>query len=111
MPSIMGAFDAYLYQKSSEHASLDSHRTSTPRRSHQVGGFAHLSPCVQKILSNVPEQEISKKFSSEEALGPRRNRFAYRSLRGAERNSTMNRSNENLDIISPGDQFISDPTV
>ncbi|XP_019770731.2 uncharacterized protein LOC109544820 isoform X1 [Dendroctonus ponderosae] len=102
MPSIMGAFDAYLHQKSSEHASLDPHRTSTPKRSHQLGGFAHLSPCVQKILSNVPEQEISKKFSSEEALGPRRSRFAYRSLRGAERNSTMNRSTENLDIISPG---------
>ncbi|XP_066148186.1 uncharacterized protein [Euwallacea fornicatus] len=97
MPSIMGAFDAYLYHKNVDHP----HKTSTPKRSHQLSSFTHLSPCVQKILSNVPEQEISKKFSSEETLGPRRSRL-YRSLRHAERANGLNKSNESLDIISPG---------
>lgn len=98
MPSIMGVFDAYIIHKESNR----SYKTSTPKRSHQLNNFAHLSPCVQKILSNVPEQEISKKFSSEETLGPRRNRFSYRSMRSSDKNNALNRSNESLDIISPG---------
>nr|CAH7713843.1 unnamed protein product [Callosobruchus chinensis] len=72
MPSIMGAFDAIIgggtQKERNCEGSGDQIRTSTPKRSHQAGNFANLSPCVQKILSNVPEQEISKRFSSEEAL-------------------------------------------
>ncbi|XP_060519561.1 uncharacterized protein LOC132697864 isoform X2 [Cylas formicarius] len=102
MPSIMGVFDAYLGETIKETNFDACVKTSTPKRSHQLGNFAHLSPCVQKILSNVPEQEISKKFSSDEVLGPKRlgsNRFAYRSVRSPEK--AINKSNENLDIISP----------
>lgn len=103
MPSIMGAFDAYLHQKNSEHSDSEQPRTSTPKRSHQLSNFANLSPCVQKILSNVPEQEISKKFSSEETLGIRRNRCGYRSLREGGKAFGLNKSNESLDIISAGE--------
>ncbi|CAH1125212.1 unnamed protein product [Ceutorhynchus assimilis] len=94
MPSIMGAFDAYLNRDSET-----SFKTSTPKRTHQFSNFTHLSPCVQKILSNVPEQEVNKKFYSEETLSTRRNRYGYRSLR----TTTDNKSQENLDYnISPG---------
>lgn len=101
MPSIMGAFDAIIGNQSTKNKDLDVEiKTSTPRRSHQVSNFANLSPCVQKILSNVPEQEISKKFCSEETLGPRKfgNKQFYRSMRSPEKN--LNKSNENLEIIS-----------
>ncbi|XP_030746496.1 pleckstrin homology domain-containing family G member 2-like isoform X2 [Sitophilus oryzae] len=106
MPSIMGAFDAYLTQKKQRdhNPEEDTHqfKTSTQtRRSHQLNNFAHLSPCVQKILSHVPEQEISKKFSSEETLISKRNRMGYRSLRGTEKMNILNKSNESLDL-SPG---------
>ncbi|CAH1981795.1 unnamed protein product [Acanthoscelides obtectus] len=107
MPSIMGAFDAIIggSQKERNCTEGDQIRTSTPKRSHQVGNFANLSPCVQKILSNVPEQEISKKFSSEETLNSstiRRSTYrpTYRSFRSPEKQSPLNRSNESLDIIS-----------
>lgn len=101
MPSIMGAFDAIIGNQSTKNKDLDVEiKTSTPRRSHQVSNFANLSPYVQKILSNVPEQEISKKFCSEETLGPRKfgNKQFYRSMRSPEKN--LNKSNENLEIIS-----------
>lgn len=100
MPSIMGAFDAIIGNKSTKNKDIDvESKTNPSRRSHQVNNFANLSPCVQKILSNVPEQEISKKFSSEEALGPRRfGNKVYRSMRSPEKN--LNKSNENLEIIS-----------
>lgn len=101
MPSIMGAFDAIIGNQSTKNKDLDGEiKTSTPKRSHQVSNFANLSPCVQKILSNVPEQEISKKFSSEETLGPRKfgNKQVYRSMRSPEKN--LNKSNEHLEIIS-----------
>lgn len=100
MPSIMGAFDAIIGSQLNQKDVDAEIKTSTPRRTHQVSNFAHLSPCVQKILSNVPDQEISKKFSSEETLGPRRlgNRPTYRSFRSPEK--TLNKSAENLDIIS-----------
>lgn len=101
MPSIMGAFDAIIGNQSTKNKDLDVEiKTSNPRRSHQLSNFANLSPCVQKILSNVPEQEISKKFSSEETLGPRKfgNKQIYRSMRSPEKN--LNKSNENLEIIS-----------
>lgn len=100
MPSIMGAFDAIIgAQNKAKDLELEI-KSSTPRRSHQVSNFAHLSPCVQKILSNVSEQEISKKFSSDETLGPKRlgNKTTYRSMRSPEK--TLNKSNENLEIIS-----------
>ncbi|XP_064216001.1 uncharacterized protein GEFmeso isoform X2 [Tribolium castaneum] len=95
MPSIMGAFDAIIESNKSG---------NTPRKSPQVGNFANLSPCVQKILANIPDQELSKRFNSEETLGPRRgNRTSiYRSLRSPEKH--LNRSNESLDIISPNVQ-------
>ncbi|XP_023310847.1 uncharacterized protein LOC108913314 isoform X3 [Anoplophora glabripennis] len=100
MPSIMGAFDAIIGSQLSQKDAEAEIKTSTPRRTNQVSNFNHLSPCVQKILSNVPDQEISKKFSSEETLGPRRlgNRPTYRSFRSPEK--TLNKSAENLDIIS-----------
>ncbi|XP_044270436.1 pleckstrin homology domain-containing family G member 1 isoform X2 [Tribolium madens] len=97
MPSILGALDAII----------ESNRTqnvNAPRKSPQVGNFANLSPCVQKILANVPDQELNKRFNSEETLGPKRgNRTSiYRSLRSPEKH--LNRSNESLDIISPNVQ-------
>lgn len=100
MPSIMGAFDAIIGSQLDQKDADSEIKTSTPRRTHQVSNFANLSPCVQKILSNVPDQEISKKFSSEEALGPRRlgNRPTYRSFRSPEK--AVNKSAENLDIFS-----------
>ncbi|XP_050517497.1 uncharacterized protein LOC126892103 isoform X1 [Diabrotica virgifera virgifera] len=100
MPTIMGAFDAIIGSSNRENeADLDL-KTSTPRRSHQLSNFANLSPYVQKVLSNVPEQEISKKFSSEETLGSRRFHSSrnYRSFRSPDK--YMNKSNENLEIIS-----------
>lgn len=103
MPSIMGALDAIIESnKSQKEVDVNS---NTPRRSPQVGNFANLSPCVQKILANVPDQELNKRFNSEETLGPKRstNRTSiYRSLRSPEKH--INRSNESLDIISPNVQ-------
>ncbi|KAG5897855.1 hypothetical protein JTB14_024889 [Gonioctena quinquepunctata] len=106
MPSIMGAFDAIIgspIKENNDDADTEVNaevRTSTPKRSHQVSNFANLSPGVQKILSNVPDQEISKKFSSEETLGARRfgSKPAYRSFRSPDK--ALNKSNENLEIIS-----------
>ncbi|RZC42254.1 hypothetical protein BDFB_006461 [Asbolus verrucosus] len=102
MPSIMGAFDAII-ENNRNHKESDV-KTSTPKRSHQVSNFANLSPCVQKILANVPDQELNKRFSSEETLGPKRaNRSStYRSLRSPDKH--LNKSNESLDIISPNVQ-------
>ncbi|XP_057653823.1 uncharacterized protein LOC130892421 isoform X4 [Diorhabda carinulata] len=100
MPTIMGAFDAIIGSETKENElDLDS-KTSTPRRSHQISNFANLSPYVQKVLSNVPEQEISRKFSSEETLGPKRfnTKSTYRSFRSPDKH--INKSNENLEIIS-----------
>ncbi|XP_063911030.1 uncharacterized protein LOC135128111 isoform X2 [Zophobas morio] len=101
MPSIMGAFDAIIeHNKSQKEADV---KTSTPRRSPQVSNFANLSPCVQKILANVPDQELNRTFSSEETLGPKRTTHRssiYRSFRSPEKN----KSNESLDIISPNVQ-------
>lgn len=95
----MGAFDA-IHNKLNE---SDDKSIITPlRRTHQSNNFANLSPCVQKILSNVPDQEISKNFSSEESIssGTRRfSRYNYRSLRSPEKNSNS-RTNANLDVIS-----------
>ncbi|CAH1100952.1 unnamed protein product [Psylliodes chrysocephalus] len=101
MPSIMGAFDAIIGTSTNHKDSEYDHKTSTPRRSHQISNFANLSPYVQKVLSNVPEQEISKKFTSDETLGPKRfgsNRSVYRSFRSPEK--SLNKSNEHLEIIS-----------
>ncbi|KAJ8919738.1 hypothetical protein NQ315_006266 [Exocentrus adspersus] len=101
MPSIMGAFDAIIATQLSHKDAEAEIKTSTPRRSHQAGNFAHLSPCVQKILSHVPDQEITKKFNSEETLASKRlghNRPTYRSFRSPDK--SLNKSTENLDIIS-----------
>ncbi|CAH1119675.1 unnamed protein product [Phaedon cochleariae] len=100
MPSIMGAFDAIIGHQTTDQFANVELKTSTPKRSHQVSNFANLSPCVQKILSHVPDQEISKKFSSEETLGPRRftSKPTYRSFRSPEK--TLNKSSESLEIIS-----------
>ncbi|KAJ8975236.1 hypothetical protein NQ317_013983, partial [Molorchus minor] len=100
MPTIMGAFDAIIGTQTKEKETYTEAKSNAPRRTHQVNNFPNLSPCVQKILSNVPDQEISKKFNSEETLGSRRlgNKPAYRSFRSPEK--TLNMSSENLDIIS-----------
>ncbi|XP_074028114.1 guanine nucleotide exchange factor in mesoderm isoform X3 [Leptinotarsa decemlineata] len=100
MPSIMGAFDAIVGTQTKENEADVEVKTSTPKRSHQANNFSNLSPRVQKILSNVPDQEISKKFSSEETLGPRRfsSKPTYRSFRSPEK--CLNKSNESLEVIS-----------
>ncbi|CAH0547718.1 unnamed protein product [Brassicogethes aeneus] len=110
MPSIMGAFDAIISSKSSFESSKETQRVA-PKRSYQANNFANLSAGVQKILSHVPDQEISKHFSSEETLGPRRfgpQRAAFRSLRSPERTVTVSqqKSTENLERISPNVQKI-----
>lgn len=102
LPSIMGAMDA-LFQKSTneDNAHIQS---STPKKSQNANNFANLSPNVQKILSNVSDQELSRKFSSEETLGTRRStRCSYRSQKSPEKN-LHHISNESLDVISPGIQ-------
>ncbi|XP_044766488.1 uncharacterized protein LOC123322602 isoform X2 [Coccinella septempunctata] len=97
MPCIMGVFDSIIEEGKQQ---------PPPRRTYQSSNFAHLSPGVQKLLSHVPDQEISRSFSSEENLGFRRsNGSVYRSLRSHARSSAaLNRSNESLDIISPNVQ-------
>ncbi|XP_049819706.1 pleckstrin homology domain-containing family G member 1 isoform X3 [Aethina tumida] len=105
MPSIMGAFDAIIGSKSDKECGDDLKRGS-PKRTYQASNFAFLSPGVQKILSHVPDQEISKQFSSEETLGPRRfgpHKANFRSLRSPEK---MQKSSENLEGISPNVQKI-----
>ncbi|KAL1518336.1 hypothetical protein ABEB36_001975 [Hypothenemus hampei] len=93
MPSIMGAFDAYLNQKKKHNDA-----TSTPKRSQQLGNFAtNLSPCVQKILSHVPEEEVQRKANNRRHSS---NRACYRNL--SRNNAGSNKTNEILDIISPG---------
>lgn len=65
LPSIMGAIDALLEKKTSP----DEPEKATPKRSFQANNFANLSPNVQKILANVADQELNKKFScSEETI-------------------------------------------
>ncbi|XP_045461885.1 pleckstrin homology domain-containing family G member 3 isoform X2 [Harmonia axyridis] len=98
MPCIMGAFDSIIEE--------GKHQTVPPRRTYQSSNFANLSPGVQKLLSHVPDQEISRSFSSEENLGFKKsNSSIYRSLRGQTRSTlALNRSNESLDIISPNVQ-------
>ncbi|CAG9855637.1 unnamed protein product [Phyllotreta striolata] len=69
MPSIMGTFDAILGSNVKE---------KTPKRAHQISNFANLSPYVQKVLSNVPEQEISRN---------KRSSGSYRSFRSPDKSS------------------------
>lgn len=97
MPCIMGAFDSIIEEGKQQ---------SSPRRTYQSSNFANLSPGVQKLLSHVPDQEISRNFSSEDNLGFKKNASVYRSLRNhhTKSNGNLNRSNESLDIISPNVQ-------
>lgn len=102
MPSIMGAIDALLEKKSDEPEEQQPIRT--PKRCFQANSFANLSPNVQKILANVSDQELTKKFScSEEAITRKsfrtsnyfpRSAINYRSQR------EKSKSNEQLDVIS-----------
>lgn len=96
MPSIMGAFDAIIGTQSKGKEPEATIKTSTPKRVHQSSNFANLSSCVQKILSNVPDQEISRKFNSEESLGPKRlTKSTHRSFRSPEK--ANNKNNDSLD--------------
>lgn len=108
MPSMMSAFDAII--ENTRHLLTDDEqhhitKNSTPKRIHNASNnFAHLSPCVQKILSNLPDQDLSKRFNSEETLSFKRvsAKTTYRSLRSSDKH--LNKSNESLDIISPNVQ-------
>ncbi|KAF5304632.1 hypothetical protein FQR65_LT07914 [Abscondita terminalis] len=88
MPSIMGAIDAIWEGTKNEE--------EIPKRTLQANNFANLSHNVQKILANVPDEELNKNFSSEESLGTKR----------VLRNSRLSpeKSVENLEIISPNVQ-------
>lgn len=102
LPSIMGAMDA-LFQKSTNEDNTQI-QSNSPKKSQNANNFANLSPNVQKILSNVSDQELSRKFSSEETLGIRRStRCTHRSQKSPEKN-LHHKSNESLDVISPGVQ-------
>ncbi|KAK9887048.1 hypothetical protein WA026_019972 [Henosepilachna vigintioctopunctata] len=94
MPCIMGAFDSIIEEGKQQISS---------KRTYQSNNFAHLSPGVQKLLSHVPDHEISRNFSSEENLGARRfsSKTTYRSLRT---HTSLYKSSESLDIISPSVQ-------
>lgn len=121
MPSIMGAIDALLekqptddvpeLQPSHNHNHQKTTTTTTPKRCYQANNFANLSPNVQKILANVPDQELTKKFScSEEAITRKsfrnsscffsRNAIVYKSQQLQHQNREKSKSNEQLDVIS-----------
>lgn len=100
----MGAIDALL-DKNTEESDIDQIKTSTPKKSYQAGNFTNLSPNVQKILSNVSDQELNRKFSSDETLTNRRfSRYnhSWRSQRSPEK--SVHKSNESLEMISPNVQ-------
>uniref|UniRef100_A0A1Y1KCR1 DH domain-containing protein n=1 Tax=Photinus pyralis TaxID=7054 RepID=A0A1Y1KCR1_PHOPY len=63
MPSIMGAIDAIW-----EGSRTSDTEDSCPKRTVQANNFANLSHNVQKILANVPDEDLNKNFSSEESL-------------------------------------------
>lgn len=100
----MGAIDALLEKTTNEQS------INTAQRCYQANNFANLSPNVQKILSNVPDQELTKKkFScSEEAITRKsfrnsncsfsRNAFVYKSQQLQQKEKS--KSNEQLDVIS-----------
>ncbi|KAK4873112.1 hypothetical protein RN001_015141 [Aquatica leii] len=94
MPSIMGAIDAIWEGTNNE--------DETPKRTLQANNFANLSHNVQKILANVPDEELNKNFSSEESLGSKRHSAYIRARTSPEK--TLNKSTENLDIILPNVQ-------
>lgn len=103
MPSIMGAIDALLEKKPT--ADDPEEPSRTPKRCFQANSFANLSPNVQKILANVPDQELTKKFScSEEAITRKsfRNSNCYFSRTATNYRSQRekSKSNEQLDVIS-----------
>lgn len=107
MPSIMGAIDALLEKKATTDEPEESSCTNTappPRRCFQANSFANLSPNVQKILSNVPDQEITKKFScSEEAITRksfRNSNYFSRTAISYKSQKEKSKSNEQLDVIS-----------
>lgn len=98
----MGAMDA-LFEKSTNEDNNQIQNTS-PKKSQSANNFANLSPNVQKILSNVSDQELSRKFSSEETLGIRRSTRCTRRSQKSPEKMQHHRSNESLDVISPGVQ-------
>lgn len=126
MPSIMGAIDALLEKPPTTddvpelqpshnhlHHQNTTTTTATPKRCYQANSFANLSPNVQKILANVPDQELTKKFScSEEAITRKsfrnssscfftRNSIVYRSQQQQQQQQReKSKSNEQLDVIS-----------
>lgn len=118
MPSIMGAIDALLDQKPTTNHNNNNNdvpeqpsrtvtsTTTTPKRCFQAANnFANLSPNVQKILANVADQELTKKFScSEEAIARKsfRNSNCYFSRASIVYKSQKekSKSNEQLDVIS-----------
>lgn len=96
----MGAIDAIL-DKSTK---VDNEQigTSSPVKTYQANQFTNLSPNVQKILSNVTDQDLSRKFSSEEAISTPRKLSRGWSQKSTEK--THHKSTESLEVISPGVQ-------
>lgn len=100
MPSIMGAIDAILEKTTKE--DVEHIKNSTPKRSPQANNFANLSPNVQKILSNVSDQELSTKFTSEESIDSSKKLTWCKSRKLSEKN--LHKSSESLEVISPSVQ-------
>lgn len=109
----MGAIDAiWEGSKISDIEDNERSRPSTPKRTIQANNFANLSPNVQKILANVPDEELNKNFSSEESLAFKKTcsdyKRTYNTSRTPQRTSPEkslhHKSSENLEIISPNVQ-------
>lgn len=99
MPSIMGVFDALCDSKVSIYET-EIPKQNLPKKGSHANNFANLSANVIKILSNVPDEEINKNFSSEDNL---HKKVARKSSRSSPE-KTINRSTENSEIISPNVQ-------
>lgn len=100
MPSIMGAFDALCDNRINDSEPEISNPRSVPKKVSQVNNFA-LSANVAKILSNVPDEDINKNFTSEDSLFNKHRaskRFNNSLRRSPEK--ALHKSTENLGSLS-----------
>lgn len=101
MPSIMSAFDALCENKLNDNETDTNKSNIVPKKVHQVNNFTNLSANVVKILSNVPDEEINKNFSSEDSLCNKHRtskRFINTTKRSPEK--VLQKSTENLGNFS-----------
>lgn len=96
MPSVMGAIDA-IWETSKD-------PKAPTRRAVQANSFANLSPNVQKILANVPDDALNKNFSSEESLSFRKTTANAGEFKRTYIKTSILKTGESLEIISPGVQ-------